>query len=251
VSLDTCETTLTELVPYFILNKQADTHANGSFKAYCLFIDIVGFTKLTTKLMSQGTVGAEQLSDTLNKLFGPIVDRIYERQGFIPYFAGDAFLAFFEADNNKEHLHKCLALTADIQAYFNNTDDQDIANIAIKVGMSYGEVNWGICGTRKEDKTFYFRGEAIECATKAQQLAEGGEVIMQASLVPEDQRWVSLIEDGQYAKLQDFPLRNEYQEPQQAPNSDVKSNQTASEYLPPNVIGYNLRIYFLYWSRKP
>jgi len=87
---------------------------------------------LTTKLMSQGTLGAEQLSDTLNKLFGPLVDGVYNRQGFIPYFAGDAFLAFFEAENTTESLNECLAFTADIQSFFANTEDPDIQNIALR-----------------------------------------------------------------------------------------------------------------------
>ncbi len=239
--VDIRKDTLTELVPHFILEKNAETAHQGQFGAYCLFIDIVGFTKLTTKLMAQGTLGAEQLSDTLNKLFGPLVDHVYEREGFIPYFAGDAFLAFFEAENTAENLYKCLALTAEIQSYFEKTIDPDIADIDIKVGISYGPVQWGICGSNKEDKSYYFRGDAIECATKAQQQAQGGEVIMQTDLIPEDVPWIQKLEGGKYAKLRNFPEEKIEHSPRRAPEETEPMMRAVEEYLPAQVIDYHLK----------
>jgi len=191
--------------------------------------------------MAQGILGAEQLSDILNKLFGPLVDHVYERQGFIPYFAGDAFLAFFEGENTAENLRHCLSLTADIQNYFNTTSDPDIQNIAIKVGMSYGKVEWGICGEELDGKTYYFRGDAIDRATKAQQMAQGGEVVMEADLVPNDVSWVETLPDGKYVKLQDFPLREEVQKPSRAPKDEFAEGINVSAYLPEPVIDYNLK----------
>lgn len=232
---------MTELIPYFILEKNSEAQSNGEFGAFCLFIDIVGFTKLTTKLMAQGTVGAEQLSDILNKLFGPLVDAVYEREGFIPYFAGDAFLAFFEGENTAENLRRCLTLTADIQHHFNTTTDPDIQNIAIKVGMSYGVVEWGICGEDQAAKSYYFRGDAIKCATAAQQMANGGEVVMQAHLVPAGVSWVEALPDRLFVKLQDFPLSNETEKPRRAPKENIQDAQTVSAYLPEPVIDYNLK----------
>ena len=201
MTVDIREFTLIELIPQFVLNKNSQSQRHGQFGAYCLFIDIVGFTKLTTKLMAQGTVGAEQLSDTLNKLFGPLVDHVYEHEGFIPYFAGDAFLAFFEAEHTEENLQKCLSLTAAIQTYFANTKDLDIQDIAIKIGLSYGKVDWGISGYEGQEQAYYFRGEAIIAATSAQQQTKGGEVIMHKDLLISDSEWVEAIPGTNYAKL--------------------------------------------------
>ena len=231
---------MTELIPYFILEKNAEEKTSGAFEGYCLFIDIVGFTKLTARLMAKGTLGAEQLSNTLNKLFGPLVDHVYERGGFIPYFAGDAFLAFFEKEQNEENLHNCLSLISDIQTYFLNTDDSDIEDIAIKVGMSYGTIEWGLCGSTKENKTFYFRGEAIESATKAQQHAQGGEVILQSNLVAEKVTWLKNLEGELYSKLVEFPSSMNVQVLTK-PKQKIDLSQTVEFFLPNNVINYNLK----------
>jgi len=229
---------LTELIPQFVLEKNAQSQRHGQFGAYCLFIDIVGFTKLTTKLMAQGTLGAEQLSDTLNKLFGPLVDHVYTEEGFIPYFAGDAFLAFFEAEHNQENLQKCLTLTAAIQSYFTNTSDEDIKGIAIKIGLSYGQVSWGICGQRGKQQAYYFRGEAIELATAAQQQTKGGEVIMHADLVGDNTDWVESLPETIYVKLKQGIF-------DKATNI-ISENKKPSipglpDFLPKQVIDYNLK----------
>jgi len=232
---------LTELIPYFIQDKNAKAINHGIFDAYCLFIDIVGFTKLTTKLMAQGTLGAEQLSDTLNKLFGPLVDHVYQRDGFIPYFAGDAFLAFFESDHTLRNLENCLSLAAGIQDYFSRTEDLDIADIEIKIGLSHGEVEWGICGHEKGKKIYYFRGEAIEKATKAQQESAGGQVILAADLVPEEFIWVKNLKNSRYVKLDNYPISENKGNPpiKQVHNSNY-INSTV-EFQPKQVIDYQLK----------
>lgn len=238
MTVDIRANTLIELIPQFVLDKNSQSQRHGRFDAYCLFIDIVGFTKLTTKLMAQGTVGAEQLSDTLNKLFGPLVDQVYEHEGFIPYFAGDAFLAFFEGDHNEENFQKCLALTAAIQTYFANTKDADIQDIAIKIGLGYGQVDWGICGYEGKEQSYYFRGEAIQLATAAQQQAKGGEVIMHKDLHIADSEHVELIVGTSYARLQhsffDHPVQT----------TAIQRSQyldALSDFIPQQVIDYTLK----------
>jgi len=232
---------LTEHIPYFILEKNAKSIRTGQFGAYCLFIDIVGFTKLTTNLMAQGTLGAEQLSDTLNKLFGPLVDHVYQRDGFIPYFAGDAFLAFFEAENTSTNLEHCLDLAAGIQDYFSKTEDPDIADIEIKIGLSYGQVDWGICGAEEGKKTYYFRGEAIERATEAQKKSAGGEVVLAADLMPAKAAWIQVLEDPSYIKLDNYPLAQKKSTAPKKQNGKNKYAASIAEFIPQQIIDYQLK----------
>ena len=231
---------MTELIPQFVLEKNNQSQRHGQFDAYCLFIDIVGFTKLTTKLMAQGTLGAEQLSDTLNKLFGPLVDYVYAKNGFIPYFAGDAFLAFFEEDHNEENLEKCLALTAAIQTYFANTQDPDIQDIAIKIGLSYGQVDWGISGFEGKEQTYYFRGEAIQTATAAQQQSKGGEVIMHRDLMSVDSAWVEALADTSYVKLKEGVFDKYTKEVWKEEKTPIQLD-CLSDFIPQQVIDYTLK----------
>lgn len=231
---------MTELIPQFVLDRTHLPKRDGQFGAYCLFIDIVGFTKLTTKLMAQGTLGAEQLSDTLNKLFGPLVDYVYARDGFIPYFAGDAFLAFFEEPHNEENIQKCLLLTAAIQTYFANTEDEDIQDIAIKIGLSYGQVDWGISGFEGKEQTYYFRGEAIAAATAAQQQAKGGEVVMHKDLVSGDSKWVESINDPSFVRLK-VGAFDSLAKPEKKAIQQTAPSAALPDFVPQQIIDYTLK----------
>ena len=231
---------MTELIPQFVLEKNNQSQRHGQFSAYCLFIDIVGFTKLTTKLMAQGTLGAEQLSDTLNKLFGPLVDYVYTHDGFIPYFAGDAFLAFFEEPHNEENLQKCLTLTAAIQSYFGNTEDEDIQDIAIKMGLSYGQVDWGISGYEGKEQTYYFRGEAIEAATAAQQQSQGGEVILHKDLMPAESSWVETVGSTLYLRLK-VGVFDQLEETESKELEQATLSGALPDFIPQQIIDYTLK----------
>jgi len=86
---------MNHLLPDFIYQNAKDEKHHGFFDAYTMFVDLSGFTKLTELLMKKGASGAEELSAKLNDIFGPIINMVYDRQGYIPYFAGDAFTAIF------------------------------------------------------------------------------------------------------------------------------------------------------------
>jgi hypothetical protein len=63
------------------------------FRAAVLFVDIVGFTKLTDDLSSSGREGTEGVSNVLNRALDPVVRRISDLGGDVVVFAGDAVLA--------------------------------------------------------------------------------------------------------------------------------------------------------------
>src|SRR6478609_3531350 len=62
-----------------------------------LFIDISGFTALTEQFTSRGPLGAELLSEALNRYFGVMIDVAAEHGGDVHVFAGDALLIVFDA----------------------------------------------------------------------------------------------------------------------------------------------------------
>ncbi len=127
-----------------------------------------GFTKLTAHLMAEGRVGAERLSALLNGIFGPMVREVYRQGGFIPHFAGDSFTAIFPvaggctADSVLSHALRLPDLLDSVSR------DPDIPfEIRVKVGLSYGETEWGIVGG-EAGAAYYFRGAAILGSAAAQ-----------------------------------------------------------------------------------
>ncbi len=170
-----------------------------------MFVDLSGFTRLTEKLMSEGSEGAEELSRILNHIFQPTVTLVYRQGGFIPYFAGDSFTAIFpiltgaaggggkhasaagpgngQGNAFSAHPEGALRVLEAAQATLHrfmqeNADGESLMsehNIGIKIGISEGEVEWGIVGNSR--KGYYFRGEPIEGCSQAQVRACSLEVV--------------------------------------------------------------------------
>ncbi len=165
------------LIPHFIQEQFQAGVSTGTLNGFALFVDLSGFTKLTQALLKEGKVGAERLSDILNAIFEPMVGLVYGQGGFIPHFAGDAYFGIFPTNVTGEEAERVLAiafrhfeLLEGASAKFSEFD------IKVKIGISCGEIKWGIVG--EENKSFYFRGQAIQGCAESQSKAASQEVIV-------------------------------------------------------------------------
>ncbi len=66
-----------------------DYYSNKLF----IFIDISGFTPLCDEFIKNSKYGAEKIGDLLNNIFSPVINVIYEKDGDVISFAGDALFA--------------------------------------------------------------------------------------------------------------------------------------------------------------
>ena len=200
---------MNNLIPNFIIEQHKLKKEKGSFPAFTMFVDISGFTKLTETLMKHGKEGAEILTDVLNNLFNPMVENIYENQGMISTFAGDAFTGIFggtltaevspegyfgnktptrDAEKGKKSKENLLdsiiqsALFVNELFVKNKIVSTKFGNfeMGVKVGLSYGKVNWGILG-EKGKHTYYFRGDAIDGCAKSEQNANKSDIVIDKS----------------------------------------------------------------------
>ena len=184
------------LIPHFIQQKFKAGHEHGNFDAFTLFIDLSGFTSLTETLMKQGKEGAEQLSSHLNGIFEPLVNLVYCEGGFIPYFAGDSFTAIFPKSSDQytpEILIKTAGLLRDFfqKNGIRKTRFGDFY-FGIKIGLGEGDVEWGIVGNKQ--KSFYFRGEAINAAAQSQYHAEVQEIILNENFKTKFEKLLPTVE---------------------------------------------------------
>ncbi len=177
------------LIPHFIVEHFAQGAMHGRFSAAAMFVDVFGFTQITEALMQHQKDGAEILTDALNRVFGPLVARVYEHGGMITTFAGDAFTAVFPIeDENEFDVALRLALMAfDIQDFFAQhgklMTKYGEFTLGVKVGLGLGEVAWGIVG-EEERYTYFFRGPAIDAAARAEHYAGQGDIVASASIWP-------------------------------------------------------------------
>jgi len=154
------------LIPRFIVEKSKENKFSGNFKATTMFIDISGFTAMTQNLMNNGKEGAEILSEIINEIYTPSIKSVYDNNGFITTFAGDAFTSVFPYKDSKPIF--AIHAANKIQEIFKKIGKQNTKfgefDLSIKIGLSYGTVNWGIVKSNKQN-SYYFKDKAIDnCA---------------------------------------------------------------------------------------
>jgi predicted ATPase/class 3 adenylate cyclase len=227
------------LIPQFIHERFLAEEEYGEFQAYTMSIDLSGFTPLTDALMQMGNRGAEKLSNILNQVFGPLVEQVYRRGGFIPYFAGDAFVAIFpeeQADTNPLALIDAAQSVRDLfqerEYKFNNF------TIGLKIGLAFGQVQWGIVG--QPDKAYYFRGPAIDNCNFCQTIARNQQIIIDEALQEQiNQKQIKLTSVGQACyRLEDI-IKYTYLGEDKKPVLPDMKEAVLNRFLPKSVVQYN------------
>lgn len=106
---------LTPYVPQLLIDRLqvgrfgGDQPVAEQFPGIYLFVDIVGFSQLTNSLMEHGPRGAEELSGILNTYFRRQTTTIFAHGGEVITFAGDAILAFWNAEEDWALASRCAA----------------------------------------------------------------------------------------------------------------------------------------------
>jgi predicted ATPase/class 3 adenylate cyclase len=226
------------LLPHFIQEQYRQGRSQGQLQAYTMFIDMSGFTPLTEALMHRGSRGAEELSVILNDVFAPLVNLVYAKGGFIPYFAGDAFTAIFPARQTALTPVEFLQAALQVRNYFSRREFQfNNFTIGLKIGLSWGRVEWGIVG--EQHKSYYFRGAPIESCAQCQTRANNQEIILDESLrqllehspfelAPVEPNFYQLVYNQ---ALEDWKVRKV-----ELPESDIDIEQ---EFFPETVLHFS------------
>ncbi len=229
---------LKQLIPHFIQEQFLNNRTCGHFNAYTIFIDLSGFTPLTETLMKEGNEGAEELSNSLNNIFEPMVQVVYQNRGFIPYFAGDAFTGIFKYTKDPIEVIQtaCQLRALFVQEGIKKTRFGDF-EIGIKIGISSGEVRWGIVGTQLN--AFYFRGPAINNCAAAEHYASGQEIILDQHILEKIPAQKYSLEDlgNGYKKLLSTKVKHNFA-------TDACQIQSISEkvlrnFLPKSIVRFN------------
>ena len=159
-----------QLIPHFVQEQFEQQRLHGSIPAYVMFVDLSGFTALTETLMKIGPSGAEELSRILKEVFEPLVHSVYARGGFIPYYAGDAFTAIFQETDEME-VDTFFQAALSVQHFFQKRAFKfGRFTIGVKIGLSCGNVEWGIVG--QKHRAYYFRGMPIDGSAFSQDFAK-------------------------------------------------------------------------------
>ncbi len=202
------------LIPHLIHEQFQQGSTGGTFPAAALFVDISGFTPLAETLMQHRKDGAEVLTELLNRLFQPLVAEVYAYGGFISTFAGDGFTALFpaglclsgKAGGGEAGALQTASFIQDFFARHGRFETRYGAfDMAVKVGLAAGPVEWGILGAAGRH-AYFFRGPALSACARAEQQAGRGEIVAAGeTLSPEVLRLCPAEAAGPYCRLLSAP----------------------------------------------
>lgn len=140
-----------------------------------MLVDISGFTDLAERLASFGKEGVEVLSNIINDIFTPCIESIYKRGGEVTAFIGDAFIAVFRNDPLNAAFSS-VEIINEFNKQMKKKTKFGLFELSAKIGISLGDVEWGITGTDQR-KTYYFKGHAIDSCSESESKAGPMEII--------------------------------------------------------------------------
>lgn len=135
-----------------------------------LFSDIRGFTSLSEHLP------AEQVVEILNGYFSGMVDIIFDNEGTLDKFIGDAIMAFWGApikldDHAARAVTSAMHMTRWLEEFNHQLKRDNLPQLAIGVGIHTGEVILGNIGSeRKLDYTVI--GDNVNLASRIEGLTK-------------------------------------------------------------------------------
>jgi predicted ATPase/class 3 adenylate cyclase len=232
------------IIPDLIIENYRAGRLQGSLDVASLFLDISGFSVMTDVLMGQGRDGAEVLAVMMSAVFDPLVNAIFEQGGMIVGFAGDSISALFPVHTDMaEAARHALAAARTAQQAFTGRPVYETPygkfRITGGMGIAAGSASWGIVRSPGGDRAlYYFRGEAVEMAARAEHEARAGQIVLSA----EADRL--LQEDIKARPVANFRLLDRVVRPLPAPQPAVLPPidvNIARIFAPPEIIAQDLK----------
>src|ERR671935_1013823 len=98
----------TPFVPRVVLDwlRESPDFQQRELEGTLAFVDISGFTAMSERLATKGKLGAEEVTEVMNRTFARLLDVAYAAGGGLLKFGGDALLLFFTgADHTARARH--------------------------------------------------------------------------------------------------------------------------------------------------
>ena len=141
-----------------------------------LFSDIRGFTRMSENM------GPDEIARLLSDYFEEMVDIIFEHGGTLDKFIGDAIMALWgapiaHADDADRAMNAAIAMQRRLQELNQKWTQEGRPEIAIGIGINYGEVFAGNIGSHKRLE-YTVIGDSVNVASRLCGRAEKGEILV-------------------------------------------------------------------------
>ncbi len=164
---------------YALLQQTPAALAPRAQEVTVLFTDIRGFTK-----MSQVVSPAELVDYLNNSYFSPMGEIAYRYKGTLDKHIGDSMMVVFgspvaQPDDARRAVQAAVEMQAAAQRIDRRLQAGSRLRLQTGIGIASGRVFSGIMGSRRR-KEFTSVGLAVNLAARLQQIARGGEILMDA-----------------------------------------------------------------------
>lgn len=166
------------------LGSEAPDPVGGAFLDGALLLaDISGFTTLSERLSTLGKVGAEQITDLVNRYSGAMLEVLFAHGGDLFKFGGDALLAFFpdEIGGSTSGLQAAWAMQEAMAAFHQVETSLGTFPLQMKIGLHTGPVFVARVGTAAE-REFIVTGPTVNATARAEELASAGQILVSADV---------------------------------------------------------------------
>jgi class 3 adenylate cyclase/tetratricopeptide (TPR) repeat protein len=142
-----------------------------------LFADISGFTALTEALARRGKVGAEEMGDILNAVFGEVLSAAYDHGAGLVKWGGDAVLLLFD---HEDHAGRAAAAAAGMQDAIARAGrvrtSGGVVQLGMSIGICTGELDFFLPGSIYRE--LIVTGPGASAVALMEKVADAGEVVI-------------------------------------------------------------------------
>jgi len=168
-------------------------------KVGVIFADISGFTSLAENYSPEETKGI------INECFNIITEPVYRLDGYIDKYIGDCVMAVFGLENEHDVPLKtvecALTMRDKLNKYIKVRFAKQNISLNLSIGATYGDVILGSVGT-KHDSDYTVIGDIVNVASRLQEQAHAGEILVNDQLHHETNKSIK------YGELQHIKLKN-------------------------------------------
>ncbi len=168
-----------------------------------LNVDVEGFTTLSQELMKHSHAGVEVLSDSISGIYSSAEEAIEVRCGFLSAIAGDSFTAIFPEQNIIKLVSAAFEIRDSVMKQSPVISAFGKFELIVRLGIGLEEVNWKIVQSN-EHLCYWFSGEAISTAVKAQGMAKSNQIVA-SKTVCEEAAFLNICElNADYMVISEF-----------------------------------------------
>ncbi len=140
-----------------------------------VFADVSGFTALTEKLSRRGRIGAEEIVETLNRVFGPMLQIAATRGGELLKFGGDALLFLFRGpDHPEQACDAAVEMRAALREAAAVPTSVGRLSLSMSVGVHAGEIHLFLVG--EPTRELLILGPGATATADTEKAAEAGQI---------------------------------------------------------------------------